>query len=47
MDGSDVILDVGHGGSAGKTAWTTNGFTGTRQDVSLRNVPRVHQGNVG
>ena len=38
---------VGHGGSAGKTASAAHGFPETRQNASVRTVPRVHPGNVG
>ena len=38
---------VVRGGSAGKTASAAHGFPGTRQDASVRTVPRVHLGNVG
>ena len=47
IDGSDVILDVGRGGSAGKLVAAAHGFPGTRQNASVRTVPRVHPGNVG
>ena len=47
IDGSDVVLAVGHGRSAAKAAWITRGFLGIWQDASVYAVPRVHPGNVG
>ena len=47
MDGSDVVLDSGRGGSAEKAAKATRGFLRTRQNASISDVPRVHPGNVG
>ena len=44
MDGSDVVLDVGRGGTAEEMASTARDFSGTRQDVSVRTVPRGSSG---
>ena len=33
-------------GAPGKTAQAAHGFTGTRQNVSVRTAPLVHMGNV-
>jgi hypothetical protein len=46
IDGSDIVRDVGHGGSGGKTVSAAPGFTGTQQNANLLAVHRVHLGNV-
>ena len=47
MDGSDVVLNGGRGGSAGQTAQAAHGFSGTRQNASVRTIPKAYLGNVG
>jgi fucose 4-O-acetylase-like acetyltransferase len=39
IDGSGVVLDIGHGGSDGKTVSAAHGFLGTRQNASVPTVP--------
>lgn len=38
---------LGTAEAAGETAQATHGFPGTRQNDSVRVIPRVHLGNVG
>src|SRR5512139_2125043 len=47
IDRSDVVLDIGHGGSDGKTVSAAHGLPGTRQNASVYTVTRSHPGNVG
>jgi len=39
MDGSGVVLDIGHGGSDGKTVSVVHGFPGIRPNASIPIVP--------
>ena len=44
MDGSKVVLDIRHGGSAGKTVSAAHGFPRTRQNDSFHPSIGVHLG---
>jgi hypothetical protein len=46
IDESNVVLEIGHGGSAGKTAYAADGFPGTWQNASVCTVPKDHPGDV-
>ena len=47
MDGSKVVLDIGYGGSAGKTVPAAHGFPESRQNARVCTVPGVFPENVG
>ena len=47
IDRSKVVLDGGRDRAAGKTCVGRHGFPGISQNARIRNVPRVHMGNVG
>jgi hypothetical protein len=46
IDGSEVVLDIGHRGSAGRTMPSADRFPETRQNASVAAVSRVHLGNL-